>query len=96
MKNFKEQLAEILDRHTGEWKAGHNHLILEQVMSALAEAMPEKYDFGEEVFDGVGENRVSLGYVITETNDATRDDFVMAERKAFNQAIDQLRNNLGV
>lgn len=28
-------LCEIIDKHTGEWKAGHNHLICEQLTTYI-------------------------------------------------------------
>lgn len=64
------------------------------ITNLLKDCLPEKYDLGDEVFDGAGDNRVSLGYVITETNDATRDDLIMAERVAHNKAIDQIKKSL--
>lgn len=32
---LREGIAAIVDKHTGEWKAGHNHLIVDQILSLL-------------------------------------------------------------
>lgn len=34
-QQLKRNIEEIMDRHTSEWKAGHNHLIVEQVLKAV-------------------------------------------------------------
>lgn len=46
------QLEGIIDRHTLEWKAGHNHLIVEQVLSAIKEALEEMIGEDEPMTEG--------------------------------------------
>lgn len=38
---LKRNIEEIVDRHTSEWKAGHNHLIVEQVLKAVEQHQAE-------------------------------------------------------
>lgn len=41
-QQLKRNIEEIIDRHTPEWKAGHNHLIVEQVLKAVEQHLKKQ------------------------------------------------------
>lgn len=68
MSNLKYEIDSIVEKHTGEWKAGHEHLVTDQLLeliesemlSIIGEDTPEisKGTTPNQYFQNVGRNKL--------------------------------------
>lgn len=42
MTDLRSDIEAIVDRHTIEWKAGHGHLIVTQILDTIEKHLPEE------------------------------------------------------
>jgi hypothetical protein len=42
--SLRSEIGEIVDKHTVDWKAGHNHLIVDQILALIESKMEELYN----------------------------------------------------